>query len=78
MSRADRNDLRDRLDEIEDTLTGDENTFTVTSCEVVTLTPDMVDDSGNTIESKLPPLTGKELEVPSDVVRWTRDDVDAD
>jgi hypothetical protein len=63
----DRDDLRDRLDEISDTLRDDEIKFT---SEVMILTSDMVDDSGNTIESELPDLTGKELEVPSDVVRW--------
>jgi hypothetical protein len=63
----DRDDLRDRLDEISDTLRDDEIKFT---SEVMILTSDMVDDNGNTIESELPDLTGKELEVPSDVVRW--------
>jgi len=75
MSRDDRDDLRDRLDDISDTLRDDEIKFT---SEVVIITDDMVDDNGNTIESKLPAPTGKELEVPSDVVRWTRDDVNAD
>jgi hypothetical protein len=75
MSRDDRDDLRDRLDDISDTLRDDEIKFT---SEVVIITDDMVDDNGNTIESKLPDPTGKELEVPSDVVTVTRDDVDAD
>jgi len=56
MSRdRERDDLRDRLDEIEERLTDDDDEITVHS-QVVTISDDMVDDNG-TIESEVPDPT---------------------